>query len=106
MGLQNGNECWCGVDGNTDHEMHGGDAQCAIPCAGVNDSDAISSGGSLYVDATCGGYLAFSLYQLEWPDYVDNGEYVACFKDDIGDRVLSSMITSDEMTVDLCKEHC
>ncbi|CAM9822564.1 unnamed protein product, partial [Sphacelaria rigidula] len=34
MGLQNGNECWCGVDGNTDHEMHGGDAQCAIPCAG------------------------------------------------------------------------
>lgn len=56
---------------------------------------------------TCGGTDAFDLYKLEWADApVNHPEYMECYADMKGDRVMGHKITTDDMTPAVCREHC
>ncbi|CAM9552578.1 unnamed protein product [Pylaiella littoralis] len=97
MGTQYGRECWCYVTGRWDFDRFSGEeggAVCDIPCAG-NDEEI------------CGGYDAFSLYKMDWPEApTDDPEYVGCYRDDQNDRVMTDKVTLGDMTPAVCREYC
>eukprot|EP00752_Nemacystus_decipiens_P018611 g16686.t1 len=89
---QYGVECWCAVEVNPRH----GEGTCDYPCAG---DSAVS----------CGGFDAFDLFELEregTPAAPTEDYYVGCFADDQDDRVLDDMISTNDMTLELCEGHC
>ncbi|CAM9455943.1 unnamed protein product, partial [Laminaria digitata] len=55
---------------------------------------------------TCGGYNAFDLYKLDWPEPSSSPEYMDCFADDRSDRVMGDMLVLDTMSTEACREHC
>lgn len=82
---QYGTECWC-QDESID--LGGGAATCDYPCPGDRS-------------VVCGGYDAFSLYDLEETDLPSpptDDNYMGCFADDQHDRVLGAKTSSDRMT--------
>ncbi|CAM9604115.1 unnamed protein product, partial [Ectocarpus sp. 12 AP-2014] len=93
MATQWGVECWCSRDGSLDYDRHGDTGVCDYPCIG-DESE------------TCGGVHSFNLYRLSWAPAPEDEEYVGCYADNKGDRVLSDMISSDDMTAAVCREHC
>lgn len=83
---QHGTECWCAGEG-ADPTVNGA-ATCDYPCSGD---------GSI----VCGGYDAFSLYDLGKSDLLSpptDENYVGCFADDQNDRVLGAKTSSRKMT--------
>ncbi|CAM9931361.1 unnamed protein product [Ectocarpus sp. 4 AP-2014] len=94
---QYSDECWCAIDVDLRH----GEATCDYPCAG--DSEV-----------TCGGFDAFDLFELEgdgtpaapMPAAPMENYYVGCFADKKDDRVLDDMISTSDMTLELCEGHC
>ncbi|CAB1100464.1 unnamed protein product [Ectocarpus sp. CCAP 1310/34] len=93
MATQWGVECWCSRDGSLDYDRHGDTGVCDYPCIG-DESE------------TCGGVHSFNLYRLSWAPAPEDEEYVGCYADSKGDRVLFDMISSDNMTAGVCREHC
>ncbi|CAM9530119.1 unnamed protein product, partial [Sphacelaria rigidula] len=96
--------CWCGAAG-TDFDKHGTSSSCTVACSGDNST-------------TCGGYYAFQLYYAPLvptsaptpastpaPTLYGN---VGCYRDRKEDRVLTSMLTSVEMTYEVreCLRYC
>ncbi|CAM9474079.1 unnamed protein product, partial [Ectocarpus fasciculatus] len=91
---QYGRECWC-QDESIDFRRHGA-ATCDYQCSG---DDSI----------VCGGFDAFSLYDLEegeLPSPPTDDNYVGCFADDRNDRVLGAKSSSSEMTSEACASYC
>lgn len=54
----------------------------------------------------CGGTDAFDLYKLEWPPASTDAEYMDCYADVQSDRVMGHMLTQDDMTPRVCRDHC
>lgn len=55
---------------------------------------------------TCGGYFAFDLYKLSWPESSTSEEYIECFADLKTNRVMDDMMIMNDMTPAMCREHC
>eukprot|EP00903_Cladosiphon_okamuranus_P013013 g12142.t1 len=81
-------ECWCAVD----VDLSRGEGTCDYPCTG--DSKV-----------SCGGFDAFDLFELDRGTPTEE-YYVGCFADDRHDRVLDDMISTSDMTLELCEGHC
>ncbi|CAM9965889.1 unnamed protein product [Ascophyllum nodosum] len=92
MATQYGNECFCSEEGDLDYDRHS-TGVCDQPCAG-DDSER------------CGGFYAFDLYELVWPDTPTDLEYMDCYADDMEERIMSNMYASDDMTSAVCRDHC
>lgn len=89
-------KCWCGEAG-IDYSRHG-TATCDFPCSGDPST-------------MCGGDLAFTLYALEEhgspgssPISAPTFEYIGCFNDSKGDRILSGFTSSSSMTPQVTHE--
>ncbi|CAM9679374.1 unnamed protein product, partial [Ectocarpus sp. 8 AP-2014] len=84
--------CWCSAEVDLRH----GDGTCNFACTG----DA---------GTTCGGVDAFDLFELEGvdrPSPPSEDYYLGCFADDKRDRVLEDKMSSTDMTVEMCEDHC
>lgn len=55
---------------------------------------------------SCGGYEAFDLYELVWPEESSSSEYMECYADKKSDRIMTDMIAKDNMTPAVCRTHC
>eukprot|EP00903_Cladosiphon_okamuranus_P022321 g20527.t1 len=89
---QYGEECWCGTEADTRH----GEGRCDYACSGDSHT-------------TCGGYDAFDLFKMEGdppPSAPTEVYYLGCFADDKDDRVLGHKISSSDMTLEVCEDHC
>lgn len=76
-------QCWCGAEG-IDYARHG-EATCNRPCTGDDSID-------------CGGTWAFSIYEFVETDT----NYIGCFKDTYGDRVLPTFSRSNSNGPEVC----
>lgn len=56
-------------------------------------------------EITCGGEWAFDLYALECIEETDS-EYLGCWSDMKDMRLLSNMISDQDMTTSMCRTHC
>ncbi|CAM9602454.1 unnamed protein product, partial [Sphacelaria rigidula] len=96
---QYGRECWCGAAG-TDVAIIG-EGTCDIPCEG--DSSL-----------TCGGFYTFNAYAMPTtgptpaptPAPTIYPASLGCYTDKRDGRVLSNMLTSDNMTPLVCGSYC
>lgn len=80
------------MQGALDYDRHG-TGVCDMACSGDEEF-------------SCGGEYSFDMYKLEWPEPSDDEEYVGCFVDAKDDRIMDNMITDDNMTPQLCRDHC
>ena len=85
-------KCWCG-DAGIDYDRHG-PGKCDFACSG--DSSL-----------ACGGYFAFTLYEMEPAGGpIADPDSIGCLRDERFDRVLSRMMSSDEMTPAVRAQYC
>lgn len=50
--------------------------------------------------------VQFDLYRLEWAPAPTGSEYKGCYKDVKDDRLMDDLMRLDNLTPDLCREHC
>lgn len=55
---------------------------------------------------TCGGQLTLDLYKLVSAEEPDHEEYVGCWSDTDESRVMQDMLVDNDMTTDMCRDHC
>lgn len=48
----------------------------------------------------------FELYEMEWAPASDDMDYVGCYSDVKGERVMDDMTMQDDMTPAVCRELC
>ena len=95
-----GRECWCGDALQSDlTEVLAN--ECNSHCAGDN---SLPCGGgqriSLYLNNN------FALPELPAPATLDGFVYQGCYVDPINPRVLGNVFGADDMTPQLCAQHC
>eukprot|EP00752_Nemacystus_decipiens_P017253 g15457.t1 len=117
MATQYADQCWCSDEVDVEYDRHG-EADCNYPCVGDETEEEM-----------CGGNNAFSLYSIGTkssngpttstesttstettsstePTTTRDYEFVGCFKDSPGDRVLGNKMTNNNVDANFCYDYC